>query len=138
MMEITFSLSEINQVAESLVKQLDKPCCVAFHGEMGAGKTTMISAICLALGIKDNLSSPTFSIINVYNLPNGNPFYHIDLYRLKDANEAIGAGVEDCIYSGQYCFLEWPERAKALWPENIIHCFIESIDSNHRKLKLIL
>jgi len=138
MMEITFSLSEINQVAESLVKQLDKPCCVAFHGEMGAGKTTMISAICLALGIKDNLSSPTFSIINEYHLPNNKPVYHIDLYRLKDANEAIGAGVEDCIYSGNYCFIEWPERAKTLFPNDVVNCFIESLDSNHRKLKLIL
>jgi hypothetical protein len=61
-----------------------------------------------------------------------------DLYRLKDANEAIGAGVEDCIYSGNYCFIEWPERAKALFPNDVVNCIIESLDSNHRKLKLIL
>ena len=104
-MEFHYALHEIEQAALWLIANIGDRKIICFNAEMGAGKTTLISAICLAMGIKDNLSSPTFSIINVYNLPSGNPFYHIDLYRLKDANEAIGAGVEDCIYSGHYCFL---------------------------------
>ncbi len=137
-MEITYQIADIDQVVEWLLKQVSASKCFAFHGEMGAGKTTFINAICKKLGVVDNISSPTFSIINEYYSADLGKLYHIDLYRLKDGKEAIAAGVEDCMYSGSYCFVEWPERAPELFPTETIHCFLSVIDSDNRKLKLKL
>ncbi|HEX7847205.1 MAG TPA: tRNA (adenosine(37)-N6)-threonylcarbamoyltransferase complex ATPase subunit type 1 TsaE [Chitinophagaceae bacterium] len=138
-MEWQFSLDNINEVANSFWQVLNTHTVVAFHGQMGAGKTTFIHALCDAKEVKDVVGSPTFSIINEYVFSkNGNEgkIYHIDLYRLKDEQEAIQAGVEDCLYSDHISFVEWPDKAPGLFPDNTIHAYIEAVDSQTRKLKI--
>jgi len=119
-MEIKFSLNDIDQTADQVLAVLNKPTCILCYGEMGAGKTTFIQALCRKIGVKGNMGSPTFSIINEYATSSGETVYHLDLYRLKNEREAVDAGVEDCFYSGNYCFVEWPERTPNLfdphWP----------------------
>lgn len=111
----------------------------AFHGSMGAGKTTFIHALCDVKGVKDVVGSPTFSIVNEYvYTSNGSikKIFHIDLYRLKDEQEAILAGVEDCLYSDHLCLVEWPDRAPGIFPEDTVHVTIETIDSLTRRLRI--
>jgi tRNA threonylcarbamoyladenosine biosynthesis protein TsaE len=138
-MEWQFSLDNINDVANSFWQELGSHTVFAFHGQMGAGKTTFIHALCDAKKVKDTVGSPTFSIINEYAFAeNGTErkIYHIDLYRLKDEEEAVQAGVEDCLYSDHICFVEWPDRAAALFPDDTIHVYIEAIDTKTRRLKI--
>ena len=109
--------------------QLVNATVFAFHGDMGAGKTTFIHALCDVKGVKDVVGSPTFSIINEYvYTDNGDEkkIFHIDLYRLKDEEEAIQAGVEDCLYSDHICLVEWPERAPGIFPEDTVHVYIDT------------
>ena len=134
-MEVNFSLSEIDATANKLLPQTGKQKVLAFHGEMGAGKTTFINALCRAMGVEDIVSSPTFSIINQYKTNVGQTVYHMDLYRIKDENEAINAGVEDCLYSGNICLVEWPDKATGILPDDTLHLYITSIADNSRKLK---
>ena len=104
---------------------------------MGAGKTTFIHALCEIKGVKDVVGSPTFSIINEYFLPDtGGKIYHIDLYRLGNEDEAVRAGVEDCLYGDNICFVEWPEKAPGIFPPETLHLEIEAIDSNTRHLTI--
>jgi tRNA threonylcarbamoyladenosine biosynthesis protein TsaE len=113
----------------------------AFHGEMGAGKTTIIEALCKSKGVRDVMGSPTFSIINEYVYPEDRQeklIYHIDLYRLKDEQEIIQAGVEDCIYSNEICFIEWPEKAPHLLDERVMHVYISLSSEEERIVKLLL
>lgn len=137
-MVVNFSLNEIRGVARAVLDLVKGPVVFAFHGEMGAGKTTLIHAFCDELGVKDPVSSPTFSIINEYRSADGKPVYHLDLYRLKDEQEAIGAGVEDCLYAQAFCLVEWPEKAPALFPEHTVHCYIERNGNDTRNLRINL
>ena len=137
-MEVIFSLNEIESAAENLLGQTGNYKVFAFHGEMGAGKTTFIHALCQAMGVEDIVSSPTFSIINEYKTKQRQTVYHMDLYRIKDENEAINAGVEDCLYSGNICLVEWPDKAAGILPDNTLHLYITSIADNTRKLKINL
>lgn len=107
----------------------------AFQGKMGAGKTSFIRALCAAKNVEETVGSPTFSIINEYNSPTG-IIYHLDLYRLKDEEEAIRAGVEDCLYSGEICLVEWPDRAPGIFPKDALGVFLEMLDPNTRKLQV--
>lgn len=134
-MEVIFNLDEVGQVAADFTGALQNRKVVALHGEMGAGKTTLVQAFCRALGVRDIMASPTFSIINEYTAGNGSPLYHIDLYRLNSEAEAVQAGVEDCLYSGNTCFVEWPERAPGIFPDDTVHIHIEPVDDTRRKLK---
>jgi tRNA threonylcarbamoyladenosine biosynthesis protein TsaE len=134
-MEVNFTLDKINETALQLLQDAGAVKVLAFHGDMGAGKTTFIHALCEAMGVEDVISSPTFSIINQYNTKDGQAVYHMDLYRLKDENEAINAGVEDCLYSGNTCLVEWPGKIPGIFPEDTLHIYITSIDDNTRKLK---
>src|SRR6186713_3610681 len=126
-MEISFQLQDIQPVAETLWLQFPLQKVFAFHGGMGVGKTTFIHALCDVKGVTDTVGSPTFSIINEYRYPGGKIF-HIDLYRLRDEEEALRAGVEDCLYSDHICFVEWPEKAPGLFPSDAVHVFIEVED----------
>ena len=112
----------------------------AFHGEMGAGKTTLITALCQYKGVQEVMGSPTFSIINQYVYEENGAekmIYHIDLYRLKNMQEVINAGVEDCLYSGAICMVEWPEKAPELFDEaNTIHVFIQPQTDTTRMVKM--
>ncbi len=137
-MEVNFSLQAIQDTANKLLADTANYKVYAFHGEMGAGKTTFIHAVCEQMGVIDVITSPTFSIINQYNTSKGKTIYHMDLYRIKDENEAINAGVEDCLYSGDICLVEWPEKAAGIFPDDTLHITITSIDDNTRKLKFNL
>ena len=137
-MEVNFSLNEIAGAANKLLTEADVYKVFAFHGDMGAGKTTFIHALCEAMNITDVVTSPTFSIINQYKTKEGQTVYHMDLYRIKDENEAINAGVEDCLYSGNRCLVEWPEKAPGVFPDETLHVYITSINDNTRKLKFNL
>ena len=132
-MNRTFALEEIGAVAKDLLQQVGQVTVIAFHGELGAGKTTFVRAVCSQKGVVDAVSSPTFSIINEYLGTEGRIF-HIDLYRLKDEQEVLQAGVEDCLYSGDLCLVEWPERAAALFPAETVHVFLEVVDQTERRI----
>ncbi|MDB5221981.1 MAG: hypothetical protein JWN83_648 [Chitinophagaceae bacterium] len=132
-MESIYSLAGIETAAKGFIELLDEHTVVAFHGNLGAGKTTFIQAVCKQLGVKENVSSPTFSIINQYTTENNKIIFHIDLYRVKDNEEAVNAGVEECIYSGETCFIEWPEKISIL-PDDTMNVFIEPISDTERKL----
>jgi tRNA threonylcarbamoyladenosine biosynthesis protein TsaE len=136
-MEWVFTLTDIQKVAAEFWKQAGDNRVVAFHGNMGAGKTTFIHALCDEKGVKDIVGSPTFSIINEYSfLENGKErkIFHIDLYRLNGEEEARQAGVEDCLYSDHICLVEWPEKTPNLFPDNTIHLSIQAIDNQTRKV----
>ena len=134
-MELAVTLADIKTKAQEFWKAVGNDKVIAFHGQMGAGKTTFIHALCEVLQVKSTISSPTFSIINEYSYPGGT-IYHIDLYRLKDEDEAIRAGVEDCLYSGNICLVEWPERAPGIFPETTRHVEIQFVDMHTRRLRL--
>ena len=107
---------------------------------MGAGKTTTIAALCRSKGVKDSLSSPTFSIINEYSfVENGlaKKIFHIDLYRLNGEEEVQQTGVEDCVYSNEICFVEWPEKAPFLFDENTVHVVIKQSSEGVRLVSIL-
>ena len=133
-MELTYHLSEIKKVAEQLWLEGKEKKVWAFDAPMGAGKTTLIHALCEVLQISDAVSSPTFAIINEYKSPVAGTVFHMDWYRMKDETEAIQAGCEDCIYSGNLCLIEWPQKAAAILPFNTFHIFIEIINDKNRRL----
>ena len=132
-MELIVELKHIASAAKKFWSHTSNKRVFAFYGNMAAGKTTFIHALCDEKKVTGKVSSPTFSIINEYRYPGGK-IYHIDLYRLKDEEEAMRAGVEDCLYSGEICFVEWPERAPDLFPEDTVKIFFTVIDQNTRKL----
>jgi tRNA threonylcarbamoyladenosine biosynthesis protein TsaE len=110
------NISELSSAAKELIKAFDKENVIAFYGKMGAGKTTVIKAICEELGVKDTISSPTFSLVNEYKSATGKKIYHFDFYRLNSINEAYDMGYEDYLYSDAFCFIEWPEKIQELLP----------------------
>jgi tRNA threonylcarbamoyladenosine biosynthesis protein TsaE len=133
-MEIRFRLQDIGAAATTFWKHFSPGQTVfAFHGGMGAGKTTFIHALCADRGVSDTVGSPTFSIINEYRYPGGK-IYHMDLYRLKDEEEALRAGVEDVLYSGGICLVEWPDRAPGIFPPDTVEVRIDIIDPDTRKI----
>lgn len=115
-MKITFSLDQISDVAEQILAQKPKNV-ILFDGEMGAGKTTFIKALAKTLGVNEATSSPTFSLVNEYQTAEKKLLYHFDVYRLKNENEAYDMGMEDYLYSGNWCFIEWAEKIPNLIPE---------------------
>jgi tRNA threonylcarbamoyladenosine biosynthesis protein TsaE len=132
-MEIRFDLEGIRPAAEEFWRQYPLRKVFAFYGGMGAGKTTFIHALCAEKGVKDTVGSPTFSIINEYSYPGGKIF-HIDLYRLRDEEEALRAGVEDTLYSGEICLVEWPERAPGIFPPDTLAIQIGITGPSSRKI----
>ncbi len=134
-MEVNFSLHEIHDVAKKFITATNSYTVFAMHGDMGAGKTTFVHALCEQLGVKDAISSPTFSIINQYKAAGEKIVYHIDLYRLKDEEEAIQAGIEDCLFSGNRCFVEWPDKAAGIFPEDTLQLKISVEKDNNRKIE---
>ncbi len=133
-MNIDFRLDKIHNVAEQLWQLYSNYKVWAFHGLMGTGKTTLIHAVCSTLRVADVVSSPTFAVINEYTSKLAGTIYHMDWYRLKNEEEAVEAGVEDCLFSGNVCFIEWPERAENLLPTDTLHFFIDILNEDTRKL----
>ena len=135
MTEQIFTLDALPAIATGFLQQFPGQRVFAFHGQMGAGKTTFIHALCNAMKVNNTVSSPTFSIINEYGY-SGGTVYHIDLYRLKDEEEAIRTGVEDCLYSGSTCLVEWPERAPAIFPDDTVHVYLDAVDEQTRVMRV--
>ena len=135
-MEKTYSLSEIETVATNLLPHLTSKV-ILVNGEMGAGKTTMIKALCKALNSPDVVSSPTFSLINEYRTANNEPLYHFDCYRIESEEEAYDFGAEEYLHSGHLCFIEWSENIASLLPEESNALMIEKIDATTRKITLL-
>ncbi len=128
-------LSQLQASARLLLNEFSQDRIFAFYGSMGAGKTTFIKALCNEMGSEDYVTSPTFALINEYSTSNGSVIYHFDFYRIKKLEEAFDLGYEDYIYSGNYCFIEWPEMIEALLPEGIVEVRITEIDNGVRLLK---
>lgn len=131
-----FSLHEINDIAQQLIAAINNYHLIAFYGEMGMGKTTLIKAVCQQLQVEDNIQSPTFSIVNQYQSGNGEIIYHFDFYRMKNEEEALDFGVEEYFYSGNYCFMEWAEKIPNLLPENTVRVLISQKENKKRLITI--
>ena len=131
------SLDDMKKAAAEFVAAMDGRKVFAFYGKMGAGKTTFIKAICEELGVEDVINSPTFAIVNEYLDGKGEPIYHFDFYRIKKESEAYDIGFEDYVYSGNLCFMEWPELIEDLLPEDAVKVMIEEEDDGRRKVKTL-
>lgn len=129
-----YSEDELQEVARKLLSNFGNIDVWCFDAEMGAGKTTLIKKICEEKGVQDEMSSPTFSIVNEYQTDKGEDIYHFDFYRLKDIEEAIDIGLEDYLFSGNLCLLEWPEIIEPLLPDEYLQISIKLVGDNTRSL----
>jgi tRNA threonylcarbamoyladenosine biosynthesis protein TsaE len=134
-MNIVFSLEEIDTAAKQVLDSNPEKV-ILFNGEMGAGKTTFIKVLCKILGVKNPTSSPTFSLVNEYQTTTNQLVYHFDVYRLKQQSEALDMGIDEYLYSGNYCFIEWAEKISDLIPENHSVITISTLADGKRSLIL--
>lgn len=135
-MEITIrTLDDIPKSAEKFLNSIGNDSVFAFYGDMGAGKTTFIKAVCEELGVKETVSSPTFAIINEYTAANGAPIYHFDFYRIRKLEEVYDFGYEEYFYSGELCFIEWPELIEEVLPDNVTRVVITEQEDGIRVLR---
>lgn len=140
MLESSFILRDLSQLTnavEWLLKAVDKNKLLAFYGELGAGKTTLIQELCKHLGVEQNVTSPTFALVNEYAASNEQIIYHFDFYRLDNPEEALDIGFEDYVSSGHYCFMEWPERIEIYLPPDVIRIYIDVQTDNSRLISLV-
>ncbi|MFH0761389.1 MAG: tRNA (adenosine(37)-N6)-threonylcarbamoyltransferase complex ATPase subunit type 1 TsaE [Bacteroidota bacterium] len=127
MREITFrsrSLSDLPAIARSIIRESGEHRLLAFYGEMGAGKTTLIQSVCHALGVQSEVTSPTFALVNEYLIPGGSLF-HFDFYRVNKVSEALDFGIEEYFDSGSWCLMEWPEKIEELLPEPLVRLSLQ-------------
>lgn len=134
-MEINFSLQQLEEVAQKIIANNPNKV-ILFHGEMGVGKTTLIKQLCKSLGVTDATSSPTFSLVNEYQSTNNQLVYHFDFYRLNKETEALDMGIDDYLYSGNWCFIEWAEKIPNLIPEAHSVINITLLPDGNRSLNL--
>jgi tRNA threonylcarbamoyladenosine biosynthesis protein TsaE len=134
-MEFIFSLDEIGTIAQQVVAEKPNKV-ILFHGEMGAGKTTFIKQLAKTLGVTEATSSPTFSLVNEYQTTTNQTVYHFDFYRLKNETEAMDMGVDDYLYSGNWCFIEWAEQIPNLIPDEHSVITIKVLTDGRRSLEL--
>ena len=130
---IEYNLDGIVAIGRKILSYSDNQKIFLFYGDMGAGKTTLIKSLCENLGVKEPATSPTFSIVNEYQGESAK-IYHFDFYRLKNQSEALDLGYEEYFYSGNYCFIEWPEKIPDLWPDHYIRVGVEVLSDNERLL----
>lgn len=130
-----YTIKDIDLIAQQILAYASDERIFLFYGEMGAGKTTLIKALCEQLGVEGSVTSPTFSIVNEYTGKTGR-VYHFDFYRLKTQTEALDMGYEEYFYSGDYCFIEWPEKIPDLLPESYISISIDEQLDRSRKITL--
>jgi tRNA threonylcarbamoyladenosine biosynthesis protein TsaE len=127
------SIDGLKDAAKQLINFAGTERIFLFYGDMGAGKTTFIKALCANLGTQEPITSPTFSIVNEYQ-GTGTRIYHFDFYRLKNETEALDLGYEEYFYSGNYCFIEWPEKIAGLLPQHYVRIDIQVLEDNNRSL----
>ena len=130
------SLSDLPKVADLVLESLNGRNVVAFFAPMGAGKTTLISTLMETLGSEDIVTSPTFALVNQYYTAKREPVYHFDFYRINTIGEAFDMGYEEYFYSGDLCFVEWPEKVEPLLPEDTMVVKIEIVDENTRRFTI--
>ncbi|MDO5482600.1 MAG: tRNA (adenosine(37)-N6)-threonylcarbamoyltransferase complex ATPase subunit type 1 TsaE [Bacteroidaceae bacterium] len=128
------SIDGIVEAAKAFVDAMGEKRVFAFYGKMGVGKTTFIKAVCEEMGVEDVINSPTFAIVNEYVDGNGEPIYHFDFYRIKKEQEVLDIGYEDYVYSGNVCFMEWPELIENLLPEEIVKVTIQEEEDGGRTI----
>ena len=126
------SLRDIDQAAESFLQAMGEARVIAFSGEMGAGKTTFIQALCRKLGVTAEVNSPTFSLVNQYFTLEGHSIFHFDLYRIEDPAELFDMGYEEYFFSGELCFIEWPGRVSSILPNRTFTISIKVNQQDHR------
>ncbi|MCS5488811.1 tRNA (adenosine(37)-N6)-threonylcarbamoyltransferase complex ATPase subunit type 1 TsaE [Algoriphagus limi] len=131
-----YELKDLEEVAEWLIEQASGEKIWIFQGQMGAGKTTLIKIIGKKLGLVDEVSSPTFSLVNHYETDQGETIYHFDFYRLEDPEEALDIGIEEYFYSGNYCWIEWPEKLGDYLPDHFLLVKIDYNSPTSRKITL--
>lgn len=136
MIHYSYTLQEIQTAAKMIVSEARDEKIWVFQGEMGAGKTTLIKALAGVFGIQDQVSSPTFGIVNHYENELSQSFYHFDFYRIEDPMEALDIGIEEYFYSGNYCWLEWAERVAPFLPDQFFLIRITSDSDQKRTLNL--
>jgi len=127
------SLNELPSSAQKIIDSIGDETVIAFYGEMGAGKTTLIKEICKQLGSRDNITSPTFALMNEYRTDPGQKIFHFDFYRTDSIAEVFDMGYEDFFYSGNLCLVEWPEKIKQLLPQNCLGVYI-TVENNLRTI----
>ena len=136
-MERVIVIEGIDSIADAAKRFLEEIAgnnIVALYGAMGAGKTTLIKAICKALGVEESVTSPTFTIVNEYRTSEDEPIYHFDFYRIEKLSEAFDIGFEEFIESNNLCLIEWPEKVEQILPGNTLRVKIEVTDDGHRRL----
>jgi tRNA threonylcarbamoyladenosine biosynthesis protein TsaE len=130
-------LNDLEQVAKAIIQLTATNSVFCFYGNLGAGKTTLITSVCRKLKVTDSISSPTYPIINEYSTADGKIIYHIDLYRLKSVEEALNIGIEEYLYSGNSCFIEWPDNFESILPEKHIKIFIRKLEEDIRTIEIV-
>ncbi len=140
MLEPSFILRDLSQLtnaAKWLLKAVEQNKLLAFYGELGAGKTTLIQELCKQLGVNQNVTSPTFALVNEYTVSGIQTIFHFDFYRLNKPEEALDIGFEDYVSSGNYCFMEWPERIEIYLTSDVIRIYIDVQADNSRLISLV-
>lgn len=135
-----YTLDQLSDIARALISCIGVHKVLTFEGDLGAGKTTLISALCKELGVNDTVGSPTFSLVNQYALRDkdtDSSIYHIDLYRISGEEEAVQAGIEDHLFSGDLCLVEWPQRAPGIFPQHFLRVVLSTPDHAHRQITVI-
>lgn len=135
-MEVVYSIDKLENVAQKIIAQNPNKV-ILFNGEMGVGKTTLIKKLCSILGVQGATSSPTFSLVNEYQTSNNQIVYHFDCYRLKSEIEALDMGIDEYLYSGNWCFIEWSEKIESLIPEVHSVVNIKLLPDGKRVLELL-
>lgn len=131
------SLRELPEAAGIILEHSGGAGVIAFYGEMGAGKTTLIREICSQMGVTDNVASPTFAIVNQYLSDGGAPVYHFDFYRIDKTEEAFDMGYEEYFYGGDLCLVEWPEKVEQLIPQDAVRVKIEVTGKESRAISIL-
>ena len=132
------SLDKIDEAALEFIRAMGDNTVFAFHGDMGAGKTTFIKAVCENLGVSDTINSPTFAIVNEYRSDSGELIYHFDFYRINKIEEVFDFGYEDYFYSGSLCFIEWPEKVDTLLPKDTVNVYVKVQEDGSREVSLVI
>ena len=134
-MKTNYSFSELPQIASQIITSTSSKILL-FYGEMGVGKTTLIKEICKQLEVLDNISSPTFSLVNEYKTNKNKTVFHFDFYRINDENEALDIGIEDYFYDNHWCLVEWPQNIKNLLPLEAIEIHLSILEDGKRNIHI--